>query len=97
MSQDSPQVAVGTSVYGEDGEELGTVRGFDPDGFFVTTREGVKSLSVEHERAGQSFGEGELMWRCGDCGEMGTLKSGIPDTCPNCDAPKEELYYWTED
>jgi hypothetical protein len=95
MSQDSP--AVGTTVYTEDGEELGTVRGFDPDGFFVTTREGVESLSVEHERAGQSFGEAELMWRCGDCGEMGTLKGGIPDICPNCDAPKEELYYWTED
>lgn len=97
MSQENPAVEVGTAVYTEDGEEIGTVRGFDTDGFFVTTREGVASLSVEHERAGHALGEAELMWRCGDCGEMGDLKGGVPDSCPSCDAPKEELYYWTED
>ena len=97
MSQEDPEVGVGTTVYTEEGTELGTVRGFDTDGFFVTTREGVESLSVEHERAGGSFGEAELMWRCSDCGEMGDLDGGIPDTCPSCGAPKEDLYYWTED
>lgn len=97
MSQESPDVEVGTTVYTEDGEKIGTVRGFDEDGFFVTTREGVESLSVEHERAGGSFGEAELMWRCSNCGEMGKLDDDIPDTCPNCGAPKEDLYYWTED
>ncbi|WP_049901581.1 DUF7130 family rubredoxin-like protein [Halococcus agarilyticus] len=97
MSQEPPDVAVGATVYTEEGEELGTVRGFDTDGFFVTTREGVASLSVEHERAGHALGEAELMWRCSDCGEMGELADDIPDACPNCDAPKEYLYYWTED
>jgi|SRR5699024_10441750 len=97
MSQESPDVEVGTTVYTDDGEKVGTVRGFDEDGFFVTTREGVESLSVEHERAGGSFGEAELMWRCSNCGEMGKLDDDIPDTCPNCGAPKEDLYYWTED
>ncbi|WP_255196171.1 DUF7130 family rubredoxin-like protein [Halorarius litoreus] len=49
------------------------------------------------EVPGQSFGEGYLMWRCGECGEMGDLEDGFPETCPNCDAPKEELLYWIED
>jgi len=26
---------------------------------------------------------------------MGEIE-GIPDECPNCGAPKEEIYYWTE-
>jgi rubrerythrin len=97
MSENSPSPTIGTVVYTEDGRELGRVRGFDEDGFFVTTREGIEGLSIEHERAGHEFGEAELMWRCTRCGEMATLDDGLPETCPNCDAPKEELYYWTED
>jgi ABC-type ATPase with predicted acetyltransferase domain len=96
MADENPTVTVGTTVYTEDGRALGTVRGFDEDGFFVTTREGIASLSVEHERAGHEFGEAELMWRCTQCGEMGDVEA-MPDSCPNCGAPKEELYYWTED
>lgn len=97
MSQEYPEIALGTAVYTEDGEQLGTVRGFDTDGFFVTTRDGVESLSVEHERSGHGFGEAELMWRCSECGEMGELDDDIPDTCPNCGTRKEDIYYWTED
>jgi hypothetical protein len=97
MSQEDPPVAIGTTVYTDEGEQLGTVRGFDTDGFFVTTREGIESLSVEHRRAGHGFGKAELMWRCSDCGEMGELNNGVPDTCPNCEGPREHLYYWTED
>lgn len=37
------------------------------------------------------------MWRCIDCGAMGQLTSTIPLVCPECNAPKEELYYWSED
>ncbi|ELZ30876.1 hypothetical protein C474_10456 [Halogeometricum pallidum JCM 14848] len=96
MADEKPRVSVGSTVYTEDGEELGTVRGFDDDGFYVSTREGIVSLSVEHERSGHEFGEAELMWRCAECGEMGDVEE-MPDACPNCDAPKEELYYWTED
>ena len=97
MSDELPSVGVGETVYDEAGEELGTVRGFDEDGFYVTTREGIVSLSIEHERAGHEFGEGELMWRCSNCGEMGELDEGMPDECPNCGVPREDIYYWTED
>jgi hypothetical protein len=87
---------VGMVVYAEDGTELGHIRGFDEDGFFVTTREGLAAMSIEHERAGHEFGEAELMWRCSQCGEMGDIDA-LPDQCPNCGAQREEIYYWTED
>ena len=91
------QLDLGQTVYDDEGNELGQIRGFERGGFFVTTREGVESLSVEHSRAGHEYGEGELMWRCTECGEMGEIDGGIPDECPNCGEPKEALMYWTED
>jgi hypothetical protein len=94
---DAPKVTIGTTVYTEDGHEIGTIRGFDEDGFFVTTRTGLAELSIEHERAGHQLGEAELMWRCSDCGELGDLDDGLPESCPSCGAEKEHLYYWTED
>jgi rubredoxin len=97
MSKEATTVTVGTTVYTESGEPIGTIRGLGDDGFFVTTREGAAGMSVEHERAGHEFGEAELVWRCGDCGEMGKLVDDLPATCPSCDAPKENLFYWTED
>ncbi|QLG60743.1 DUF7130 family rubredoxin-like protein [Halorarum salinum] len=97
MSDESLNVGVGQPVYTESGRKLGTVRGFDEGGFYVTTREGIVSLSIEHERAGHEVGEGELMWRCSDCGEMGDLDDEFPEACPNCGAPREHVYYWTED
>jgi ABC-type ATPase with predicted acetyltransferase domain len=96
MSEETPSPSIGMTVYTEDGRELGHVRGFDEDGFFVTTREGIAALSVEHERSGHEFGEAELMWRCATCGEMGDIEE-LPGDCPNCGAPKEEIFYWTED
>ncbi|SHH11620.1 DUF7130 family rubredoxin-like protein [Halobaculum gomorrense] len=97
MSDERPAIGVGQRVYTESGRELGTVRGFDEGGFYVSTREGIVSLSIEHERTGHEFGEGELMWRCSDCGEMGDLSDGMPEACPNCDAAREQIYYWIED
>ncbi|SDR25475.1 DUF7130 family rubredoxin-like protein [Natronobacterium texcoconense] len=87
----------GEKVYDEHGDELGTVRGLEEDGFFVTTREGMGALSVEHSRSGHDFGEAHLMWRCTDCGEMGKIDEGLPGTCPNCGTEKENLMWWTED
>lgn len=95
--EDLDRLSLGMSVYDEDGKELGTLRGFDEAGFYVTMREGIEALSVEHARTGHEFGEGYLMWRCTECGEMGEIDEGLPDTCPNCGSPKEDLYYWTED
>jgi len=91
------EVGFGQTVYDEDGKELGNVRGLEKGGFFVSTRQGVESMSVEHARSGHDFGEAELMWRCTECGEMGEIDEGIPDECPNCGEPKEALMYWTED
>lgn len=54
---EEPRLAVGETVY-DDGTALGTVRGFDEDGFFITTRVGMEALSIEHERAGHEFGGG---------------------------------------
>ena len=91
------QLDLGQPVYDENGRELGEIRGFEEGGFFVTTREGVERLSVEHARSGHDFGEAELMWRCTNCGEMGEIDDGIPEECPNCGESKEALMYWTED
>lgn len=94
---DLDHLRLGQVVYDEDGNKLGSIRGFDDAGFYVTMREGLEALSVSHARAGHELGEAELMWRCTDCGEMGDLDDDLPDTCPNCGTPKENLYYWTED
>jgi rubrerythrin len=85
----------GEAVYDDDGQRLGTIRGFDEHGFYVTIEEGMAAMSSEHVKAGES-GEAELMWRCWDCGAMGEIED-IPDQCPDCGAPKEDIYYWTED
>ncbi|MFD1646958.1 DUF7130 family rubredoxin-like protein [Haloarchaeobius litoreus] len=99
MSQqdEKPRISFGAGIYTEDGTKVGHVRGFDEHGFQVTAEDGIEGLSIEHHRAGHEFGEGELMWRCWECGEMGKLDSDIPDECPNCGTEKEDIYYWTED
>jgi len=94
--EDDPRVTAGEPIYDGRGRLLGTVRGFDEGGFYVTTEEGIESLSIEHARAGHDWGEAELVWRCSACGELGDLSS-IPEVCPGCGAPREDLYYWTED
>lgn len=35
----------------------------------------------------------QSMWRCGDCGESGELRDALPEHCPECGAPKEQLHY----
>jgi len=98
MSQRSTDRSVefGTAVYDDDGERLGTVRGFDADGFYVAAERDDAALSIEHQRTGAT-GRAELMWRCWTCGEMGQLSADLPSACPACGADREELYYWTED
>ncbi|QLG64223.1 DUF7130 family rubredoxin-like protein [Halorarum salinum] len=91
------ELAFGQTLYTEDGEPVGTIRGIEEGGLFLSTRDGVESLSIEHARSGQAFGEAELMWRCMNCGEMGEIDDGLPDGCPNCGIERESLMYWTED
>lgn len=95
--QQAESVKLGQIVYADDGRPLGEVRGVDSGGFFVTTRQGVERLSIEHARSGHEFGEAEIVWRCTDCGEIGEISKGFPETCPNCGTPRENLMYWTED
>jgi rubrerythrin len=89
------KVSFGTVVYDDEGRQLGRIRAFDEHGFYVTTDEGIEAMSAEHITAGNP-GEATLMWRCWECGEMGQIED-IPETCPSCGAPKEDIYYWQED
>ncbi|MFC4987825.1 MULTISPECIES: DUF7130 family rubredoxin-like protein [Saliphagus] len=97
MGDDITRLGFGTPVYSEEGTEVGRIRGFDEDGFYVTLREGIEGMSVQHVRSGHAFGEAELMWRCWECGEMDEIEDDLPENCPNCGADREEIYYWTED
>jgi hypothetical protein len=90
-------VGMGQTLYTADGRAVGTVRGVEEDGVFVSLRDGVASFSVAHVRSGGAFGEAELVWHCTDCGAVGPLDDGLPDGCPDCDAARERLAYWTED
>ena len=96
-TEDATALSFGQVLYDDAGRPVGSVRGMEAGGVFLTTREGVESFSVQHARSGHAFGEAELMWRCLNCGEMGDLGADIPDTCPNCGVDREELMYWTED
>lgn len=91
------ELIVGQTLYTEDGTVAGIVRGVEEGGVFLTTRPGVEALSIGHARSGHAFGSAELVWRCMTCGEMGTISDELPDACPSCGAPREELMYWTED
>lgn len=89
------QVSIGEPVYDGQGELVGEVRGLEESGVYVSV-DGFDPAQVDHETVIKELGEGELVWRCGSCGEVGRIDE-MPDGCPSCDAPKTELYYWTED
>ncbi|MFC4550527.1 MULTISPECIES: DUF7130 family rubredoxin-like protein [Halorussus] len=59
-----------------------------------TNEESLRNSEQEHD-PGQQFGEGYIMWRCDECGEMGELDDGLPEECPNCG--DENVYKWRED
>lgn len=56
--------------------------------------EGGEIEAEEHD-PGQEFGEGYIMWRCEECGEMGEIDDGLPEECPNCGS--DEVIKWKED
>ncbi|KPN29816.1 hypothetical protein SY89_00534 [Halolamina pelagica] len=88
-------VTIGAEVYDRDGTKLGSIRGLTDDGFAITTREGIRALSIDHDGAGHEFGEAELLSRCADCGELRNIEE-LPGECPDCGADRTALYYWTE-
>jgi len=88
------RVTAGQTVYDADGNELGTIRGLDDDGFYVRS-EAMESLDLTDLR--DVVGTAYVMWRCWECGEMGRIEGDLPAACPSCGAAREELYYWAED
>ena len=89
-------VEIGQRVYDSDGNELGSVRGVDRAGFYVLV-EGREEQLAPITEIRDITGTIYVMWRCWECGEMGRIEGELPPECPNCGAPKEELYYWAED
>jgi hypothetical protein len=49
------------------------------------------------EMPAQEFGGGHLMWRCAEFGNMDELDEGLPESCPNCEAPQEAISTVQED
>jgi hypothetical protein len=95
-THDAPSVSLGDGIFTEDGSRIGTIRGFDDNGFYVTLRDGVDAPHPQSRSTTGQVGEINLMWRCWQCGETDEIE-GMPDSCPSCGAPAEDLYYWTED
>lgn len=97
----------GSVVYDGEGTAVGVVSGLTTEGFEVRVPEGEVPADgglgddggspTGEAVPGQSFGEGYLMWRCDECGEMGDVDGGPPEACPNCGAPKQHLYRVQED
>lgn len=85
----------GELLYDSDGRPVGRVSGLTDDGYEVEAVDPDGS-DIE-ELPGQEFGEGFLMWRCGDCGEMDELDEGLPESCPSCGAPREAISVVQED
>ncbi len=83
----------GMVVYDEGGERVGTIRGVDEHGFYIKADPDIEVLAGPGQRTERGDA---LMWRCWDCGEMGQIED-IPEECPSCGAPKEDIYYWQED
>jgi len=94
-------IEAGDIVYNDDGTAVGIVRRVSSGTVTVDTADEVTSadgsLNNDETVPGDEFGEGFLMWRCIDCGEMGDLDDGRPDGCPNCGAPQNALAKARED
>jgi rubrerythrin len=60
-----------------------------------TADEESEEIDAEEHDPGHGFGEGYIMWRCEECGEMGELDDGLPEECPSCGS--EDVIKWKED
>ncbi len=88
------QIDIGSKIYDEEGEAVGTVRGFDQHGIVVSTYEEVEPGDLVSTDPSVVEAE-DVLWRCSDCGEVGKLDE-MPDSCPSCGTPKTDIYYWSE-
>lgn len=90
------RLTIGDSVYTEDRRLVGHVGSIDADGLHVVPGNPDVLSAIRPVARVQGYREAELVWRCGSCGAVGAL-TALPEGCPDCGAPREELYYWTED
>jgi rubrerythrin len=92
-------ITSGTMVFDDEGTALGVVDECGEGRFTVETLAAVEVASNEGRDSvpGQPFGEGYLMWRCEECGEMGELDDGRPPRCPNCGADGDAIAKALED
>lgn len=108
-SSETVSIESGDTVYDDNGHVLGIIHEFTDEGFAVEVIDAGATVEMpdgpaepaenedEEDIPGKDFGEGYLMWRCEDCGEMGELDDGFPEECPNCGAPKEHIHNAQED
>ena len=85
----------GQRVYDKTGREIGVIIRVTESGVAVTTGSENETLSLRHT-PNENHGEGYLLWRCIECGELGNIEK-IPDHCPSCGTGKEDLYAYLED
>lgn len=93
-SSDSGTMEPGETVYNRRGRPVGRITSVTETGYEMET---IEEGEDGEEIPGKEFGEGYIMWRCTECGEMGELDDGLPSTCPNCGAEKELLTSVVED
>lgn len=85
----------GQQVYNEAGRLIGVIQAVTETGVEVNTRSDVEALSLR-QSSSVNLGEGYLVWRCSECGELGDIDQ-IPEQCPSCGASRENLYAYLED
>ena len=85
----------GTRLYDGNGREVGVVRDVVGGRVEVDFHGDLEPISLRRV-PGERLGEGYLLWRCSECGEMGDIES-MPDRCPNCGTAGENLYAHLED
>jgi len=93
-------LAPGEPVYDDRGRLIGYVTRLTGGGFEAEIAAADEEKGGEDDEEvipGKEFGEGYLMWRCGECGEMGDLDDGMPTTCPECGASREAISPAKED
>lgn len=74
----------GQRLYGGTGREVGGIQGISEVGVEVNVHGDVETTSLRHV-PGMTLGEGYLLWRCSECGEVGDIEQ-LPDRCPFCGA-----------
>ncbi|AUV81197.1 hypothetical protein C2R22_05600 [Salinigranum rubrum] len=97
MTAEGFEVAIDVDVDTGDIDDEGRVDvdSLDTESQRVDAAESDLDSSEQEHEPGHEFGEGYLMWRCEECGEMGELDDGLPTECPDCGS--EEVYKWRED